>query len=111
MAEHQERDRIARVLPDDLQQLLYGVKVQTLMREDLGQNGASNCKSGIELVRQIQERRPRILRLVLSGHLSSVYVEDARAAGAKAYVGKRQLEELIAVLRLVLDGGSRFPQF
>lgn len=68
-------------------------------------------KSGIELVRDLQERCPDVLCVMLSGHLSSGYVEDARRSGAKAYVAKGQVGELVAVLRDVLQGGSRFPSF
>jgi DNA-binding NarL/FixJ family response regulator len=48
---------------------------------------------------------------MLSGHLSSGYVEDARGAGAKAYVAKGQINDLVAVMRHVLQGGSLFPSF
>lgn len=68
-------------------------------------------KSGIELVRELRERCPDLLCVMLSGHVSSGYVEDARAAGAKGYVPKGQLHELAAILRHVLQGGSRFPKF
>jgi DNA-binding NarL/FixJ family response regulator len=68
-------------------------------------------KNGIELVRDLQKRRPDIRCVLLSGHVASSYVDDARAAGAKAYVPKSQAKELLATLRLVLQGGSRFPSF
>ena len=68
-------------------------------------------RSGIELVREIKRRSMDIVCVMLSGHLSSRYVDEARAAGAKAYVGKSQLQELISVLQDVQAGGSRFPSF
>ena len=48
---------------------------------------------------------------MFSGHLSSLYAEEARAAGAVAYVAKRQVGELVAILRCVIEGSSRFPTF
>ena len=68
-------------------------------------------RSGIELVRELQASRPQILCVMLSGHVSSGYVEDARAAGARAYVPKESMQHLIGTLRRVLEGGSGFPRF
>lgn len=68
-------------------------------------------KNGIELVRELRKRCPEVLCVMLSGHLSSGYVEDARGAGAKAYVAKGQINDLVAVMRHVLQGGSLFPSF
>ena len=67
--------------------------------------------SGIDLVRELQHRSSPVQCVMLSAHLSSTYVEDARAAGAKAYVAKSRLNELVAVLRQVIAGKSLFPSF
>ena len=68
-------------------------------------------KSGIDLARELRDRCPEVLCVMLSGHIASGYVEDARNAGAKGYVPKGQMHELMAILRRVLQGGSRFPSF
>ena len=68
-------------------------------------------KSGIDLARELRDRCPEVLCVMLSGHIASGYVEDARAAGAKGYVPKGNMHELVAILRSVLQGGSLFPSF
>ena len=68
-------------------------------------------KSGIDLARELRDRCPEVLCVMLSGHIASGYVEDARAAGAKGYVPKGNMHQLVATLRSVLQGGSLFPSF
>jgi two-component system CheB/CheR fusion protein len=54
MAEHRERDRIARILHDDLQQLLYSIKMQIMfLREALGQNGQNDLAERAEKTEQL----------------------------------------------------------
>ena len=66
--------------------------------------------NGIELVQALLHRRPGTLCVMLSGHSSRGYAEAARAAGAKAYVEKVQLHELVKVLRRVIDGECVLPE-
>ena len=50
MAEHEERDRIARILHDDLQQLLYSINMQIMfLRDGLDQDGRQDLiqRSGL----------------------------------------------------------------
>ena len=64
--------------------------------------------NGIEPIRELQQRSPHLLCVVLSGHKSTIYSDDARNAGARAYVEKSEAAHLVGVLRHVLTGGTRF---
>jgi DNA-binding NarL/FixJ family response regulator len=64
--------------------------------------------SGVELLAELRKQHPHIPCVVLSGHHLKEYVEQARQAGARAYVVKSEVHELATVLRDVLDGGSSF---
>lgn len=64
--------------------------------------------NGIELVRALLQRWPGTHCVLLTGHSSRSYAGAARAAGAKAYVEKTQLHELVKVLRHVIDGDGDF---
>ena len=65
--------------------------------------------NGIELARALLQRRSGTLCVMLTGHRSRGYAEAARDAGAKAYIEKGELGELVKVVRRVIDGGSHFP--
>jgi signal transduction histidine kinase len=53
MAEHQERDRIAQILHDDLQQLLYSIRLRfTFLREGIG---SENGNDQLENVAKAEE--------------------------------------------------------
>ena len=60
---------------------------------------------GIELIRCIASRWPKLPILVLSMHDESLYPERALRAGAKGYVMKREVTEKLAnALRRILKG-------
>ena len=60
---------------------------------------------GLDLVKQIKMRYPRIPSLVLSMHDESVYAARALCAGARGYVTKQQLDETVLIaIRRVLSG-------
>ena len=61
--------------------------------------------SGIELVQQLQARRPELRCLMLSGHGESGYVQRSLAAGAKGYIMKGNPYEIPEAITTVLDGG------
>ncbi len=61
--------------------------------------------SGIELVAEVQKRRPSLPFLMFSAHQEVSYVEQALAAGARGYVVKGNPSELEEALRCVLGGG------
>jgi DNA-binding NarL/FixJ family response regulator len=61
---------------------------------------------GIELVKELKERYPKLLTLVLSMHDESLYAERALRAGARGYITKQEAsKKVIGAIRQVLDGG------
>jgi DNA-binding NarL/FixJ family response regulator len=60
---------------------------------------------GIELIKQIKQRRPELPVLVLSMHDESMYGERALRAGAMGYLNKQEAtQKVIPALRQVLAG-------
>lgn len=59
---------------------------------------------GIELAGRIRERVPDLPCVMLSAHRAGNYPERSRAAGARAYVEKDDIDALPDVLRRVLGG-------
>lgn len=57
---------------------------------------------GLELLQHVHDRWPHLSCLILSGHAESVYGEQARAAGALAYLDKRRVTEIVPSIRQVL---------
>jgi len=63
--------------------------------------------SGVEVLRQIHERRPDLPIVILSMYPEDQYALHLLRAGASAYLSKdRPPEELLAALRKVARGGS-----
>ena len=62
--------------------------------------------SGIDLVSIIQERYPRLPCLMISGRNASDYVKRSLAAGARGYVLKDDILDVVKGVRHVLDGGT-----
>lgn len=60
---------------------------------------------GIELIRVLKERYPKLLTLAVSGHDESVYAAPALHAGARGYVMKGKLEAVVEAIRHVCTGG------
>lgn len=60
--------------------------------------------NGIKLVRELQDRHPRIRCLMLSGHTQKASVNGALAAGALGYVQKGSADELLQAIASVLAG-------
>ncbi|HPC62565.1 MAG TPA: response regulator transcription factor [Verrucomicrobiota bacterium] len=61
--------------------------------------------SGLELIKDIKARHPRLPVLVLSTHDESLYAERALRAGARGYVMKQApTSELMRAIRKVLAG-------
>jgi DNA-binding NarL/FixJ family response regulator len=61
--------------------------------------------SGIELLKNIKARFPRLIVLILSMHDESVYAQRALRAGAAGYIMKQEATERVLVaLRKVLGG-------
>ena len=61
--------------------------------------------SGIELVSMIQQKYPGLPCLMISGRSSSQYVKHSLAAGARGYVLKDDIQEVIVGIQRVLEGG------
>jgi DNA-binding NarL/FixJ family response regulator len=60
---------------------------------------------GIELIKQMKERWPKLPVLVLSMHDESLYGERALRAGAKGYLNKQQAtKQVVNAIRKVLAG-------
>jgi DNA-binding NarL/FixJ family response regulator len=61
--------------------------------------------NGIELVKQLHCKFPRLYLLVLSMHDESLYAERALQAGARGYVMKQESTDLVmAAIRPILQG-------
>lgn len=61
--------------------------------------------SGLELIKDLLVRHPRLRMLALSTHDEALYAERALRAGAKGYVMKQEpTEKVMTAIRQVLDG-------
>jgi DNA-binding NarL/FixJ family response regulator len=61
--------------------------------------------SGIDLIREMKSRLPRLAVLVLSMHEESLYAERALRAGASGYIMKHEAtEKVLGAIRQVLAG-------
>lgn len=67
--------------------------------------------SGIELVSMIHERYPGLPCLMISGRNASHYVKRSLAAGARGYVLKDDIQEVIKGIRRVLNGGIYLSKY
>ena len=62
-------------------------------------------EDGLDLIKEMKTRYPKIPLLVLSVHDEAIYAERALNAGALGYVTKQQLDEtVLSAIRLVLAG-------
>jgi DNA-binding NarL/FixJ family response regulator len=60
---------------------------------------------GLELIRQVQQRWPRLPILVLSMHSEELYAERALRAGARGYIMKQEAtRDILVAIRRVLGG-------
>ena len=62
--------------------------------------------SGIELVSMIQEKYPGLPCLMISGRSAGHYVKRSLAAGARGYVLKDDVQDVMKGIRRVLKGGT-----
>ncbi len=66
---------------------------------------------GLELVKEIKTRHPRIPSLVFSMYDESLYAERCLRAGARGYVSKQNLDEtLLVAIHCVLHGKTYLSQ-
>ena len=62
--------------------------------------------SGLELIKDINARWPKLLILVVSMHDETLYAERVLRAGAKGYITKQQAtRDILLAIRRVLSGG------
>ena len=62
--------------------------------------------SGLELLKRLHARSPELLLLVVSMHDETLYAERALSAGARGYVMKGEVSDvIITAIRRVLDDG------
>ncbi len=62
-------------------------------------------RDGLELIKELKTRHPKIPTMVLSMYDESVYAERSLSAGAKGYVTKQEFDEnVLLAIRRVLDG-------
>ena len=60
---------------------------------------------GIELLKDLRARQPRLMTMVLSMHDEALYAERALRAGARGYVMKQErMEKLLQAINRVLTG-------
>jgi DNA-binding NarL/FixJ family response regulator len=68
---------------------------------DIGLQGMN----GIDLIKNIKTRNPKLLILIISMYDETVYAERALRAGAKGYLMKKEsAENVIPAVRKILDG-------
>ncbi len=76
--------------------------VPDLMVVDISLKGSTN---GIDLIKGIKKRYPKIKFLVLSMHEENLYAERAIKAGAKGYIMKNDLtDNIVKAIRSILGG-------
>ncbi len=63
-------------------------------------------ESGIDLISDIHERKPRLPCLMVSGHQAANYVEESMKAGARGYVLKEDINGILEGVRQVMSGGT-----
>ena len=69
---------------------------------DISLKGSTN---GIDLIKGLKKRYPKIKALVLSMHDENLYAERAIKAGAKGYIMKNDLmDNIIRAIRTILNG-------
>jgi DNA-binding NarL/FixJ family response regulator len=62
--------------------------------------------SGIELVSMIRQKYPGLPCLMISGRSAGQYVQRSLAAGARGYVLKDDLQDVMEGIHFVLEGGT-----
>jgi DNA-binding NarL/FixJ family response regulator len=66
---------------------------------------------GLELIKDIRQKHPQVLTLVLSMHNESFHAERAIRAGANGYISKQEPPtEVMRAVRKVLEGEIYWPE-
>ena len=61
-------------------------------------------RSGISLVLALQQKYPELPCVMLSGHVSQHYARSSLAAGARGYLVKDHIEDILEGIQRVLQG-------
>ena len=99
-----EDDMSVYLAVQDAESALKGIEKHSpdLIIVDISLKGAAN---GIDLIKGVKKRYPRIKSLVLSMHDENLYAERAIKAGAKGYIMKNDLtDNIIKAIRKIMDG-------
>jgi len=87
--------------------MLIGASAPHLAIVDL----SLKTSDGLELVKDIRERHPEVISLVLSMHNEGLYALRAVRAGANGYVSKQESpQEVMKAIRKVLEGQIYWPE-
>lgn len=66
---------------------------------------------GLELVKDIRQKHPKVVTIVLSMHNESLYALRSIRAGANGYISKQEApQEVLQAIRKVLAGHIRWPE-
>jgi two-component system, chemotaxis family, CheB/CheR fusion protein len=107
LAEHRERDRIARILHDHVQQMLYSIQFRThLIGQSLPEESLDTARVHLEETRRLAEEAIRAAR-TLTVELSPPVLENEGLPEALAWLA-RQMKDLHS-LRVVIDTQGACP--
>lgn len=99
-----EEDMNVCLAVQDAESALKGIEKHSpdLIVVDISLKGTAN---GIDLIKGVKKRYPKIKALVLSMHDENLYAERSIKAGAKGYVMKNDLtDNIIKAIRKIMDG-------
>jgi DNA-binding NarL/FixJ family response regulator len=88
----------------DAESAIKSIEKETpdLIIVDISLKGSTN---GIDLIKSLKKRYPKIKALVLSMHDENLYAERAIKAGAKGYIMKNDLtDNIVRAIRNILNG-------
>lgn len=103
LIEREEDMKVCLAVPD-AESALKGIAKHSpdLIIVDISLKGTTN---GIDLIKAVKKRYPKIRSLVLSMHDENLYAERAIKAGAKGYIMKNDLtDNIIKAIRKIMNG-------
>jgi DNA-binding NarL/FixJ family response regulator len=62
--------------------------------------------NGIDLVAEIHQKKPALPCLMVSGHMTTSYVQQSMASGARGYVLKEDIPGILEGIKQVMRGGT-----
>jgi DNA-binding NarL/FixJ family response regulator len=67
--------------------------------------------NGLEAAQRIVEKKPAVKVIIVTSHADPTYVQEAFRRGAKGYVLKGRINELLEAIRTVMQGEFYRPSF